>query len=156
MRSTFADQLFEAMDQDEKIYAIVGDVGFGVFDKIKKAYPERYINPGAAEQLIIGMAAGLAMEGKIPVTYSITPFILYRPLEFIRNLVNQENIPVKIVGSGRDEDYGALGFSHYATDDEKVLSSFENIKIYKPDTPEEIDLKEILYNNKPCYLNLKR
>tara|TARA_B100000902_G_C27123795_1_gene820042 strand:- start:463 stop:933 length:471 start_codon:yes stop_codon:yes gene_type:complete len=156
MRSTFADQLFEAMDQDEKIYAIVGDVGFGVFDKIKKAYPERYINPGAAEQLIIGMATGLAMEGKIPVTYSITPFILYRPLEFIRNLVNQENIPVKIVGSGRDEDYGALGFSHYATDDEKVLSSFENIKIYKPDTPEEIDLKEILYNNKPCYLNLKR
>jgi transketolase len=144
------------MAKDEKIYAIVGDVGYGVFDKIKDEYPERYINPGAAEQLIIGLACGLAMEGKIPIAYSITPFILYRPLEFIRNLVNQEKIPVKIVGSGRDEDYGALGFSHYATDDEQILSSFTNLKIYKPDTPKDLDLTEIIYNEQPCYLNLKR
>tara|TARA_B100000902_G_C26865648_1_gene695175 strand:+ start:45 stop:515 length:471 start_codon:yes stop_codon:yes gene_type:complete len=156
MRNTFADLLFEEMQNNNDIYVIVGDVGYGVFDKIKETYPERYFNPGAAEQLIVGLAAGLAMEGKIPVIYSITPFILYRPFEFIRNLVNNEKLPVKIVGSGRDEDYGALGFSHYATDDEKILSSFENIKIYKPDTPADIDLKEILYNNSPCYLNLKR
>ena len=156
MRNAFTDQLFNAMAQDDKIYAIVGDVGYGVFDKIKEAYPERYINPGAAEQLIIGMATGLAMEGKIPIAYSITPFILYRPLEFIRNLVNEENIPVKIVGSGRDEDYGALGFSHYATDDEQILSSFTNLKIYKPEMSKDLDLSEILYNNQPCYLNLKR
>jgi len=156
MRNAFTDQLFNAMAQDDKIYAIVGDVGYGVFDKIKEAYPERYINPGAAEQLIIGMATGLAMEGKIPIAYSITPFILYRPLEFIRNLVNEENIPVKIVGSGRDEDYGALGFSHYATDDEQILSSFTNLKIYKPETSKDLDLSEILYNDQPCYLNLKR
>lgn len=156
MRNAFTDQLFNAMAQDDKIYAIVGDVGYGVFDKIKEAYPERYINPGAAEQLIIGMAAGLAMEGKIPIAYSITPFILYRPLEFIRNLVNEENIPVKIVGSGRDEDYGALGFSHYATDDEQILSSFTNLKIYKPEMSKDLDLSEILYNDQPCYLNLKR
>ena len=51
--------------------------------------------------------------------------------EFLRNLVNKETIPVKIVGSGRDDDYGALGFSHYATDDEVVLSSLQNIKIFK-------------------------
>ncbi|MDB4604750.1 hypothetical protein OAH37_03485 [Acidimicrobiia bacterium] len=156
MRNAFTDQLFNAMAQDDKIYAIVGDVGYGVFDKIKEAYPERYINPGAAEQLIIGMATGLAMEGKIPIAYSITPFILYRPLEFIRNLVNEENIPVKIVGSGRDEDYGALGFSHYATDDEQILSSFTNLKIYKPEMSKDLDLSEILYNDQPCYLNLKR
>ena len=156
MRNAFTDQLFNAMAQDDKIYAIVGDVGYGVFDKIKEAYHERYINPGAAEQLIIGMAAGLAMEGKIPIAYSITPFILYRPLEFIRNLVNEENIPVKIVGSGRDEDYGALGFSHYATDDEQILSSFTNLKIYKPEMSKDLDLSEILYNDQPCYLNLKR
>ena len=105
---------------------------------------------------LVGMAAGLAMEGKIPIAYSITPFILYRPLEFIRNLVNEENIPVKIVGSGRDEDYGALGFSHYATDDEQILSSFTNLKIYKPEMSKDLDLSEILYNNQPCYLNLKR
>tara|TARA_Y100000817_G_scaffold153171_1_gene119692 strand:+ start:4314 stop:4784 length:471 start_codon:yes stop_codon:yes gene_type:complete len=156
MRNTFANLVLQEMRKNDNIYVIVGDVGYGVFDEIKNTYPERFINPGAAEQLIVGMATGLAMEGKIPIIYSITPFILYRPFEFLRNLVNKENIPVKIVGSGRDEDYGALGFSHYATDDEKVLTSLTNIEIYKPNTPEEIDIESFLYSEKPCYLNLKR
>ena len=156
MRNTFANLILEEMKENEHIYVIVGDVGYGVFDQIKESYPERFINPGAAEQLIVGMATGLAMEGKIPIIYSITPFILYRPFEFLRNLVNKENIPVKIVGSGRDEDYGALGFSHFATDDEAVLSSLKNIKIFKPEKPEDINIKEFLYNESPSYLNLKR
>ena len=144
MRREFADELYKIMSKDENVYLIVGDVGYGLFDKLKEEFPERYINPGAAEQLIVGMAAGLAMEGKIPIIYSITPFILYRPYEFIRNLIDHECIPIKIVGSGRDEDYGALGFSHYATDDEKVMSNFKNIKIFKPETQEEMYLEEII------------
>ena len=156
MRNTFANLVLEEMKENDNIYVIVGDVGYGVFDEIKESYPERFINPGAAEQLIVGMATGLAMEGKIPIIYSITPFILYRPFEFLRNLVNKESIPVKIVGSGRDDDYGALGFSHYATDDEIVLSSLQNIKIFKPENPEDINIKEFLYNETPSYLNLKR
>lgn len=156
MRNTFANLVLEEMKENDNIYVIVGDVGYGVFDEIKESYPERFINPGAAEQLIVGMATGLAMEGKIPIIYSITPFILYRPFEFLRNLVNKETIPVKIVGSGRDDDYGALGFSHYATDDEIVLSSLQNIKIFKPEKPEDINIKEFLYNEVPSYLNLKR
>ena len=156
MRNTFANLVLEEMKENDNIYVIVGDVGYGVFDEIKESYPERFINPGAAEQLIVGMATGLAMEGKIPIIYSITPFILYRPFEFLRNLVNKESIPVKIVGSGRDDDYGALGFSHYATDDEIVLSSLQNIKIFKPEKPEDINIKEFLYNGAPSYLNLKR
>ena len=76
MRREFADELYKIMSKDENVYLIVGDVGYGLFDKLKEEFPERYINPGAAEQLIVGMAAGLAMEGKIPIIYSITPFIL--------------------------------------------------------------------------------
>ena len=156
MRNTFADQLFEEMKINKDIYLIVGDVGYGVFDKFKEEFPDRFINPGASEQLMIGMASGLAMDGKISIVYSITPFILYRPFEFIRNIVNKENIPIKIVGSGRDEDYGALGFSHFATDDEDIISNFENIKIYKPQSSSELNINEFLYHEKPSYLNLKR
>ena len=123
---------------------------------LKKIFQIDLSNPGASEQLMIGMASGLAMDGKIPVVYSITPFILYRPFEFIRNIVNKENIPIKIVGSGRDEDYGALGFSHFATDDRDIISNFKNIKIFKPESPEDISIKEFLYNGSPSYLNLKR
>ena len=156
MRNMFAKMLFEEMKINNDIFLIVGDVGYGVFDEFKNEFQDRYINPGASEQLMIGMASGLAMDKKIPLVYSITPFILYRPYEFIRNLVNKENLPIKIVGSGRDEDYGSLGFSHYATDDEIMLSNFTNIHIFKPESSEEIDIKEFLYNEKPSYLNLKR
>ena len=156
MRKTFSEQLYIEMKANQDIFLIVGDVGYGVFDKFKEDFSERFINPGASEQLMVGMASGLAMDRKIPIVYSITPFILYRPFEFIRNFVNKENIPIKIVGSGRDEDYGTLGFSHFAKDDEDIISNFKNIKIFKPESPKDIAIKEFLYNGSPSYLNLKR
>ena len=104
MRRTFRDQLESEMRENDKITLLVGDVGYGLFDSTRKEFPDRVINAGASEQLMIGMAVGMAMEGIIPVAYSITPFVLYRPFEVIRNYVNEENIPVKLVGSGRNDD----------------------------------------------------
>ena len=78
MRRRFQELLTEEMRKNEDIVLLVGDVGYKVFDHLREDYPDRVINPGAAEQLMIGMGAGLAMEGKIPVCYSITPFVLYR------------------------------------------------------------------------------
>ena len=76
-RQRFTELLTEEMRQNEDIILLVGDVGYKVFDHLREECPDRVINPGAAEQLMIGMAAGLAMDGKIPVCYSITPFVLY-------------------------------------------------------------------------------
>ena len=73
-----------SLRKNEDIILLVGDVGYKVFDHLREEFPNRVINPGASEQLMIGMGAGLAMDGKIPVCYSITPFVLYRPFEFIR------------------------------------------------------------------------
>ena len=110
----------------------------------------------SSEQLMVGTAVGLAMEGFIPLVYSITPFVLYRPFELLRNYLDHENIPVKLIGGGRDKDYGYLGFSHWAEEDIKVLSTLENIQLYKPKKPTNKLYKEFLYNEKPSYLNLKR
>ena len=156
MRKKFTELLQIEMELNEDIYVILGDVGYGVFNNLRKKYPERIINAGSSEQLMIGMASGMALEGKIPIVYSITPFILFRPFEFIRNLVNHEKIPIKIVGSGRDDDYGTMGFTHYATDDETISKVFKNIETIKPETNEDIDLDYFLYTKKPIYLNLKR
>ena len=82
----------------------------------------------SSEQLMIGLAVGMSMEKLLPVCYSITPFLLYRPFELIRNYINHENFNVKLVGGGRDQDYGYLGFSHWAEDDESIMSNFKNIK----------------------------
>ena len=155
-RRKFKELFTEEMKQNDNIILLVGDVGYKIFDHLREEFPSHVINAGASEQLMIGMAAGLAMDGKIPVCYSITPFVLYRPFEFIRNYLNHESIPVKLVGSGRDEDYGVCGFSHYACEDLEVMKIFSEIEVHYPQSFEDIDIKKFLYSNTPSYINLKR
>ena len=156
MRKQFAEFLHSEMSQNEDIHVITGDLGYGLWDRIKIDYPDRFTNFLSSEQLMVGAACGMTMEGKIPVVYSITPFVLYRPFEWIRNYLNHESIPVKLVGGGRDKDYGYLGFSHWAEEDTQVMSVFKNIQFYKPkEFTKEVGL-DLIYNNQPSYLNLSR
>jgi transketolase len=156
MRKEFALQLHSEMSQNENIILLTGDLGYGLWDRIKIDYPDRFFNTLSSEQLMMGIASGLAMDNKIPIVYSITPFAIYRPFEFIRNYLYHENIPVKILGGGRNKDYGYLGFSHWAEEDIDILSHFSNIKLYKPKEFTSSIFKEFLYNNKPSYLNLSK
>lgn len=158
MRGWFAWELHSCMSLNPKIWVVTGDLGFGMFDRIRDDFPDRFLNVGAAEQAMAGIGVGLALEGKIPLLYSITPFLLYRPFETIRNYINREQIPVKLIGSGRNKDYLYDGFSHWAEEDHEVMKIFPNIKSFWPKTKEEIPklLPEILSNNEPVYLNLSR
>jgi transketolase len=157
MRLEFASLLLNEMKHNDKIIIITADIGYGVLDNIRTTFPDRFINVGAAETLMIGIAVGLAYEGFIPICYTITPFLLYRPFELIRNYVDYENLNIKLVGSGRDKDYIHDGITHWAEDDINIVqNSFKNIVVYKPDILDENLIKTILYNNSPTYLNLKR
>jgi transketolase len=158
MRNYFGQLMAETLANDQNVYLLTGDLGFGVLNKSREVAPDRTFNVGAAEQLMLGAAVGLTHNSKIPVCYSITPFVIFRPYEWLRNYLDHEGAPVKLVGSGRDKDYGHLGFSHWAIDDEAALKAFPNIKIYKPDSEEELASiwQEFIYSNEPCYLNIKR
>lgn len=158
MRGWFAYELYQWMKKDKDIYLIVGDLGYGMFDAIRDDFPDRFLNCGAAEQAMMGIAVGLALEGKKPFIYSITPFLLWRAAETIRLYINHERIPIRLVASGRDKDYEHDGFSHYAGDDKDLLDCFKNIFCVWPDTKEQIpDIVEaMIENNKPWYINLKR
>ena len=156
MRKEFATFLHKEMSYNDNIVLLTGDLGYGLWDRIKIDYPDRFYNVMSSEQLMVGAAVGLAMENLIPIVYSITPFVLYRPFELLRNYLDHENIPVKLVGGGRDKDYGYLGFSHWAEEDIKILSTLPDIKLYKPEKSTESIYQDFLYNYKPSYLNLKR
>jgi len=158
MRKECMTLLLNAMVNNERIVTLTADLGFGLLDQIRNAFPERFHNVGAAEQLLIGAGVGLAEEGKIPVCYSMSSFLLYRPFEFLRNYVNAERIPVKLIGSGRDKDYSHDGLSHWAHDDEIVLKALPNIQIYKPKDIAELEsvFPEFIYSTEPAYLNLTR
>lgn len=158
MRKECITLLEKEMQANKNIFLLTADLGFGILDSIKDNHKDRYYNVGAAEQLMIGTGIGLVESGMIAVCYSMSSFLLYRPFEFLRNYVNEEKVPVKLIGSGRDKDYSHDGFSHWAHDDETVLAALPNIEIYKPKTIEELELrfKSFLYSDKPAYLNLTR
>lgn len=158
-RGYFAYELHRAMSKDKNILLVVGDLGYAMFDKLREDFPDRCINVGAAEQTMIGVAVGLALEGKIPVVYSITNFLLYRPFETIRNYIDYEKIPVKLIGGGRDMDYHHDGISHWSEDAQSVLGLFKNIESFFPDSKLDITdefVKEILYTKKAIFLSLRR
>jgi transketolase len=158
MRGWFAYELYRQMAKNERIWLLVGDLGYKAFDYIKRDFPERFTNCGASEQAMTGIATGMALNDNIPFVYSITTFLLYRPFETIRNYINHEKIPVKLIGGGRDRDYSHDGFSHWAEEDKEVLKIFSNITAKWPENKEEIPgiVDKMVKDNNPWYLNLKR
>ena len=157
-RGYFARALYEQMAANDLIWLISADLGYKVLDSMFEDFPERCLNTGAAEQTAVGAGVGLALSNKIPLVYSITSFLFYRPFEWIRNYLNHEEISVKLVGSGLDDDYKHDGFSHQTFDAKGILSLFPAIKTYFPEYKEDVPdmLHEMLYNNKPSFLCLRR
>ena len=98
MRRRFGDVISQLADEDEKIYVIVADIGYRVFDEFREKYPDRFINMGICEQSIISVASGMALEGLKPWVYTITPFLIERPFEQVKLDIDQQNVNVNLVG----------------------------------------------------------
>ena len=158
MRAVFASEVYKRMVKNNKIWVLVNDLGYKMWDKVRQDFPERFVNVGAAEQSLIGIGVGLALSGKIPIVYSITSFLLYRPFETIRNYVNHEKIPLKLIGAGRDKDYLHDGISHWSLEDKKVMNIFKNIRAEWPNTVEQIPnlVTDMINSYSPWYINLRR
>ena len=158
MRIDFKKILFEKMQLDKNIIFFTADLGYGFLDEIKNNFPDRFYNVGSDEFLMLNIGVAFALDKKIPICFSITPFLLWRPSEVIRLYLNHEKIPVKLLSSGRDNDYKNQGFTHDATDAKSLLDLFPNIVQFWPENKENlIDMiDQFLYNGQPSHLNLKR
>lgn len=156
MRTAFIKTLFDLAKQDERINLIVGDLGYSVVEPFQKEFPSRFINAGVAEQNMTGIAAGLALSGKIVFTYSIANFPILRCLEQIRNDICYHKANVKIVAVGGGFAYGALGMTHHATEDLAIMRSLPNMLVVAPGDPVEAKLatQAIIEHEGPCYLRL--
>jgi transketolase len=101
-------------------------------DAFVDRHPDRFFNVGVAEQNMIGLATGLAEAGFIPFIYSIVPFAVLRPLEFIRNGPIQHDLAVRVVGVGAGFDYGTNGPSHYGVEDLAVTRVHKGLTVLAP------------------------
>jgi transketolase len=158
MRGAFFRALVELAEQDERVHLVVGDLGFGVVEEFARRFPKRFLNAGVAEQNMTGIAAGLALSGKIVFTYSIANFPILRCLEQVRNDVCYHNANVKIVAVGGGLAYGALGATHHATEDLAILRSLPRMVVVAPGDPAEAEAatRAVAAHAGPCYLRLGR
>lgn len=140
MRAAFASTLLALAKANKNIILLTGDLGFSVFEEYIEQLPNQYLNAGVAEQNMTGIAAGMAMEGKIPVIYSIIPFITMRNFEQIRNDICYQNLNVKIVGVGAGFSYGPYGHTHHGLEDIGILRTLPNLTILCPGDPIEARL----------------
>jgi len=100
MRGAFIDALMALAAADERIWLLTGDLGFTVLEPFRERFPDRFVNAGVAEQNMTGVAAGLALSGKVVFTYSIANFPILRCLEQVRNDACYHNLNVNIVSVG--------------------------------------------------------
>ncbi len=158
MRSAFIRELFELAQEDPRIVLVVGDLGFGVVTQFMENLPKQFINAGVAEQNMTGLAAGMALSGKIVFTYSIANFPVLRPLEQIRNDICYHNANVRITAVGGGFAYGSLGPSHHATEDIAVMRAIPNMLVVAPGDPVEtrFAVRELIKHQGPAYLRLGR
>ncbi len=140
MRNAFAAEITELALADERVVLLSGDIGNRLFDTFRAQFPERFINCGIAEANMIGVAAGLAMNGFRPIAYTITPFITTRCLEQIRVDVCYHDVPVMIVAVGAGLSYASLGPTHHSCEDIAFLRALPHMAVVCPGDAVEVRL----------------
>lgn len=142
-RKAFIETITELAEKDDKVILVYGDVGFSFMEGYFERFPKQHLNAGIAEQNMLGMAVGLANAGLKPYVYTMTNFILLRPLEQLRNDICYANANVKLFGVKGGESYKFLGHSHNMNDGEThgIVDNLPNLNSYFLETEEEVRKK---------------
>ena len=156
MRNAFADEITNLAIEDDRILLLSGDIGNRLFDKLKENKPSSFMNCGVAEANMIGVAAGLALSGLVPIVYTITPFITTRCLEQLRVDVAYHEAPVIIVGTGSGLSYASLGPPHHSLEDFAIFKAIPNIQVLAPWDPNSLRqiLTYAIESGKPTYIRI--
>ena len=156
MRKTCLNTIYELAKKDKKILFIGSDLGPGVLNDFKKNIPERFFMEGVSEQSIIGLSAGLALEGFKPYVNTIATFITRRCFEQVAIDLCLHKLPVKLIGNGGGLVYAPLGPTHQAIEDISIMRTLPNMTIIAP--CDSIEMRELVkqsvnYKN-PMYIRL--
>lgn len=154
MRNAFVKTMLE-LGKRKDVVLLIADTGQHLLSDFATHYPERFINVGVAEQNMIGIAAGLALSGKIVFCYSIAAFYT-RCLDQIRVDLCQHSANVKLIGVGSGLCYGTMGPTHHSIEDIGILRAFPNMRIIVPSDPIEAGraTEAICHMDGPVYLRL--
>lgn len=136
MRDAFIETVYERMRKNHSIFFLSADMGAPALDKLRRDFKDRFINVGIAEQNLVNIATGLALENYIVYAYAIAPFITMRAYEQIRqNLSISSQIKplnVNLIGLGAGLSYGLSGPSHHCLEDISIMRLMPNFTVFSP------------------------
>jgi len=138
MRRTCLEAVHELAKRDDRVVFVGSDLGPGTLEGLRDEFPDRYFMEGVAEANVIGMAAGMAMEGFIPFVNTIATFITRRGLEQIAVDICLHNLPVRLIANGGGTVYAPLGPTHLAFEDIAVMRALPNMTVFVASDREEM------------------
>ena len=158
-RDAWVTTLLALAADDPRIVAVVNDsVGSSKLGAFQKAYPDRLINVGIAEQVMVGVSAGLANGGQIPFVSAASCFLTGRALEQVKADVAYANFNVKLIGQSSGVAYAELGPTHHSIEDFAWLRPLQNITVIAPADPWEVEaaIRWAAAYGGPVYIRLSR
>ncbi|MDC0711911.1 transketolase C-terminal domain-containing protein [Stigmatella sp. ncwal1] len=156
MRERFVSTTQSLLGRDPRLAVVLADISADVFAAARRQYPHRVINVGIREQLMISVAAGLALEGLRPVVHSYTPFLIERPYEQLKLGLCHQDVGAVLVSIGASYDWAAGGRTHQAPEDVALLDALPGWTVHVPGHPDEVEplLRDALPGRDRVYLRL--
>ncbi len=158
MRRTSLDVVYELAKKDERVVFIGSDLGVGTLDAFRDEMPDRFFMEGVSEANIIGMAAGLAMDGFIPYVNTIATFLTRRCFEQVAVDLCLHNLPVRLIANGGGLVYAPLGPTHLAIEDIAIMRALPRMTVVAPADKEEMArfMPQTLDLPGPVYIRLAK
>jgi transketolase len=156
MRARFERVTSEVLDTDPRVAVVLADIGTGGFEAARQRHPDRVINLGIREQLLIGVTSGLALTGLRPVAHTFAPFLIERPFEQIKLDIVHQGIGAVLVSAGASYDYPYYGRTHLAPGDVALIDTLPGFTVHVPGHPDEAEslLRHAIGESGPVYVRL--
>jgi transketolase len=156
MRQMCLDMVYELAKEDPRIFFIGSDLGANTLDQFKEEMPSRFFMEGISEANVVGMATGMALEGKIVYVNTIATFITRRCYEQVVLDASLHNVNVRLIGNGGGLVYAPLGPTHLAIEDLAIMRAIPNMTIVAPADADEMRrfMPQTVNHQGPIYIRL--
>jgi transketolase len=139
MRERFARVAAELLDTDPRVAVLLADITADAFEAARSRHPDRVVNVGIREQLLISVAGGMALAGMRPIAHTFASFLVERPFEQIKLDLNHQGAGAILVSSGASFDYAAAGRTHQSPGDVALLGTLPGWTVHVPGHPDEAE-----------------
>lgn len=140
MRQRFVEVMTGALDADPRVALVLADISVRLLGDAVARHPERVLNVGIREQLLVGVAAGLSLAGLRPVAHSYAPFLVERAFEQVKLDLGHQDLGAVLVSTGASYDEPGYGRTHQAPGDVALLDTLPGFSVHVPGHPTEVEL----------------